>query len=245
MHSLTATIMTLPSTAVIQAYVVRRTKRHLYRLWSITTRRETLVRFQRTPEDLWRIRWDQFVRLGILTTGTLTDLTTDLVVANKNNSTTEVHHSYKKNHVAALTSCDLLLRHAITDRPRCSTSGCTPSLIGSSPTTVWPPSLLSLTIAGRAAMTVVRAVQCPRFSFATMKSFGAMLSLRLDALPVVNHMCGMQYQIVLNLTFCAKIQLIQLLNLCAQLLHKTQNNYLHSKPPSSHLLRYIWVKAVI
>ena len=37
-----------------------------------------------SPEDLWRIRWDQFVRLAISTTETLTDLKTDLVVANNN-----------------------------------------------------------------------------------------------------------------------------------------------------------------
>ena len=39
-----------------------------------------------SPEDLWRIRWDQFVRLAISTTETLTDLKTDLVVANNNNN---------------------------------------------------------------------------------------------------------------------------------------------------------------
>ena len=39
-----------------------------------------------SPEDLWRIRCDQFVRLSTSTTGTLTDLTADLVVANNNNS---------------------------------------------------------------------------------------------------------------------------------------------------------------
>ena len=58
-HSLTATIRTLPSTAGLQALSVRRTKRHMYILWSFTTRRETLVCLQRTPadlspEDLWR-----------------------------------------------------------------------------------------------------------------------------------------------------------------------------------------------
>ena len=33
-----------------------------------------------------------------------------------------------------------------------------------------------------------------------MKSIGAVF-LRPDALPDVTHMCGMQYQIVLNITF--------------------------------------------
>ena len=37
-----------------------------------------------SPEDLWQIRWDQFVRLATSTTVTLTDLTTDLPVANNN-----------------------------------------------------------------------------------------------------------------------------------------------------------------
>ena len=35
-----------------------------------------------SPEDLWGIRWDLFVRIAISTTETLNDLTTDLVVAN-------------------------------------------------------------------------------------------------------------------------------------------------------------------
>ena len=35
------------------------------------------------------IQWDQFVRLATLTTGTLTDLTTDLVVANNNNNSSQ------------------------------------------------------------------------------------------------------------------------------------------------------------
>ena len=38
-----------------------------------------------SPDDLWRIRWDQFKRSATSTTGTLTDLPTDLVVANNNN----------------------------------------------------------------------------------------------------------------------------------------------------------------
>ena len=50
------------------------------RLWSFTTRCDTrLTCHQRIYGG---IRWDQFVRLATSTTGTLTDLTTDLVVAN-------------------------------------------------------------------------------------------------------------------------------------------------------------------
>ena len=37
-----------------------------------------------------------------------------------------------------------------------------------------------------------------------MKSIGAEF-LRLDALPGVNHMRGMQYKIVLNIAFCPKL----------------------------------------
>ena len=39
-----------------------------------------------SSEDLWRIRWDQFVRLATSTTGILTDLTMDLFMANNNMS---------------------------------------------------------------------------------------------------------------------------------------------------------------
>ena len=40
-----------------------------------------------SPEDLYGgIRWDQFVSLATSTTETLTDLTTDLVMANNNNN---------------------------------------------------------------------------------------------------------------------------------------------------------------
>ena len=48
-------------------------------------------------------------------------------------------------------------------------------------------------MAGGAAKTVLRAVQCPCSSCAIMKSFGPTF-LRLDALPDVNHLRGMQYQ---------------------------------------------------
>ena len=52
MHSLTAMIRTLSFTAGPQAYGVQPTKWHLYRQWSFTTRRETMVRLQRTPDGL-------------------------------------------------------------------------------------------------------------------------------------------------------------------------------------------------
>ena len=48
----TTTIRTLPSTSALQSHGVRRTKRHMYLLCSVTTRREALVRFQRTPDGL-------------------------------------------------------------------------------------------------------------------------------------------------------------------------------------------------
>ena len=60
-----------------------------------------------SPEDLWRFRWDQFVRLATSTTGTLTDLTTDLAVANNNNNkrhlpyitaNTPTQHGHKAHH---------------------------------------------------------------------------------------------------------------------------------------------------
>ena len=52
MHSVTTTIRKLPSTAGLQTQDVRRTKRHLYRLWSFATGRETPVQLQRTPDRL-------------------------------------------------------------------------------------------------------------------------------------------------------------------------------------------------
>ena len=42
-----------------------------------------------SPEDLWR--WDQFVHLAISTTETLTDLKTDLFVANNDNKDIKKH----------------------------------------------------------------------------------------------------------------------------------------------------------
>ena len=44
-----------------------------------------------SAEDLWWFPWDQFVRLATSTTGTLTDLTTDMVVANNNRSIGSSH----------------------------------------------------------------------------------------------------------------------------------------------------------
>ena len=57
-----------------------------------------------------------------------------------------------------------------------------------------------------------------------MKSIGAEFFLRPDALPGVNHMCGMQYQIVLNKTLWCT--------------NTTQNSNinLRSKPPFSRLV---------
>ena len=50
-----------------------------------------------------------------------------------------------------------------------------------------------------------------------MKSIGAEF-LRPDALPGVNHMRGMQYQIVINIIFWPELSCT---NLCIQFLHKT------------------------
>ena len=83
----------------------------------------------------------------------------------------------------------------------------------------------------------------PSNSFVIMKSFGAMF-LRPDVLPGINHMCGMQYQKVLYLTFLAKIQLILLHNLCAQLPHVTPKINLHYKSSFSRLL-HIRVMVII
>ena len=46
----TITVRTLPSITGLQAYGVRRTKRHLYRLWSFTTICVTSVRLHHTPD---------------------------------------------------------------------------------------------------------------------------------------------------------------------------------------------------
>ena len=53
-----------------------------------------------------------------------------------------------------------------------------------------------------------------------MKSIGAEF-LRPDALPGVNHMHGLQYQIVLNIIFWPELNSYSCTNLCAQFLHKT------------------------
>ena len=52
-----------------------------------------------------------------------------------------------------------------------------------------------------------------------MKSIAAEF-LRPDAFPGVNHMRGMQYQIVLNITFCPEL-LTVVKKMCAQFLCKT------------------------
>ena len=54
-----------------------------------------------------------------------------------------------------------------------------------------------------------------------MKSIRANI-LRPDALPGVNHMRGMQYQIVLNISFWPELNYYRCTNLCAQFLHKTE-----------------------
>ena len=46
-----------------------------------------------------------------------------------------------------------------------------------------------------------------------MKSFGAAF-LRPDALPGVNHMRGMQYQIVLNMTFWPELSTNTVVQIC-------------------------------
>ena len=71
-----------------------------HRLWSFTTRCETLVRL-RIYGGIW---WDQFVCFAISTMGALTDLTTNLVVANNNclvpyiTENTPTPHRYRTQH---------------------------------------------------------------------------------------------------------------------------------------------------
>ena len=65
-----------PSDICIDCGASQQSVRHLF---ACTTHPTNL-----SPEDLWRIRWDQFVRLATSTSGTLTDSTTDLVVVNNN-----------------------------------------------------------------------------------------------------------------------------------------------------------------
>ena len=69
--------------------------------------------------------------------------------------------------------------------------------------------------------------------------------LRPDSRPGVNHMRGMQYQIVLNIAFCRKLKLIQLYKFVCTIPTQNRNITTHSKPPVSHLLRHTWVKAVM
>ena len=77
-----------------------------------------------------------------------------------------------------------------------------------------------------------------------MKSIGAVF-LRPDDLPDVNHMGGMQYQIVLNIIFLPDINEYSRTNVCEKFLHKTATLIYTVKPPFSRLLRHTWVKAVM
>ena len=52
-----------------------------------------------SPEDLWRIRWDRFESSATSTTGTLTDLTTDLTIANNNNHTNPYLYTTIQTHI--------------------------------------------------------------------------------------------------------------------------------------------------
>ena len=54
------------------------------------------------------------------------------------------------------------------------------------------------------------------------KSIGAAF-LRLDALPDINHMCGMQCQIVINKIFWPEINENSCTNLCVEFQHKQQH----------------------
>ena len=76
-----------------------------------------------------------------------------------------------------------------------------------------------------------------------MKSIRAAF-LRLDALPDVNHMCGIQYKIVLNIIFWPEINEYSCTNVYVQFLHKTATLFYAVKPPFSRLLQHTWVKAV-
>ena len=82
------------------------------------------------------------------------------------------------------------------------------------------------------------------FPWVLMNSIGAAF-LRPDALPDVNHMRGMQYQIVLNIIFWPEINEYSCTNLCVQLLHKTETLIYAVKSPFSRLLRHTWVKTAI
>ena len=62
-----------------------------------------------------------------------------------------------------------------------------------------------------------------------MKSFGAPF-LRPDALPGVDHMRGMQYQNSPKSYFLSQNSIIQLHNLCEQLLHKTSKKKILNRP---------------
>ena len=61
----------------------------------------------------------------------------------------------------------------------------------------------------------------------------------------VNHMHGMQYQIVLNIIFWPEINEYNCTKLCVQFLHKTATLIYAVKAPFSRLSRHTLVKAVM
>ena len=66
-----------------------------------------------------------------------------------------------------------------------------------------------------------------------MKNIGADV-LRPDVPPGVNHICGMQYQIVLNIT-SGQNSTNTVVQICVQIPTQNINIHLHSKPPFSCL----------
>ena len=96
MHSLIATIRTLPSTAVqdFKHRVFSEPNDICTECGASPQDVSHLFACNTHPTDLHLriyggIRWDRFVRSATSTTETSTDLTTDLVVANNNNSQLE------------------------------------------------------------------------------------------------------------------------------------------------------------
>ena len=77
-----------------------------------------------------------------------------------------------------------------------------------------------------------------------MKSIGAGI-LRTDLFPGVDHMRGMQNQIIINIAFMSETQLIQLYKFVFTIPTQNSNINLRSKPPFSHILCHIWVNAVM
>ena len=76
-----------------------------------------------------------------------------------------------------------------------------------------------------------------------MKSIGAEL-LQPDALPGVNHMRGMQFKIVLNITVWPDL-LIELYKFVCTIPTQNININLRCKVPFSRLLRHTWLNAVM